>query len=208
MRPTLTATDLFGSRGRVDVLRILWGVNVPMTAADVARRSRLTHPAATAVLRSLAHEGLVATGPAGRGHTYWIVRDNVYVESFLDPAFNAERQVPEILAGELSEKLGPLAISIVMFGSYARGQQSTESDIDIVVVTQDESAKVDLAAALPEVTHRFRRRFGASLSALVYARREAADLAVRSPQLWASIQAEGVTVFGLSANEWAANESA
>jgi len=116
--------------------------------------------------------------------------------------------VPEILAGELSEKLGPLAISIVMFGSYARGQQSTESDIDIVVVTQDESAKVDLAAALPEVTHRFRRRFGASLSALVYARREAADLAVRSPQLWASIQAEGVTVFGLSANEWAANESA
>ena len=51
MRATLTASDLFSSRGRVDVLRVLWGVRVPLTAADVARRTRMTHPAVSAILR-------------------------------------------------------------------------------------------------------------------------------------------------------------
>lgn len=206
MKPTFTATDLFGSRGRVDVLRILWGVAVPLTAAEVARRARLTHPAATAILRSLSHQGLVGSSPAGRGYTYWMLKDNAYVQEFVDPVFSAERHIPDALLDELCRELEPLTVSVVLFGSYARGDQTAESDVDIVAVTENESAKADLERTLVDLAQRFERRFGASLAPLVYDRQEATELINRSPSLWRSISDEGVAACGLGVDEWASDE--
>ena len=202
MKPTFTANDLFGSKGRIDVLRSLWGVAVPLTAAEVARRARMTHPAVTTILRSLARQGLVGSSPAGRGHTYWMLKDNAYVERFLDPVFSSERDLPDVMLDELSRELEPSAVSVVLFGSYARGDQTADSDVDIAVVTADESAKKSVEDTLVTFGDRFERRFGARLSPLVYDRKEAAQLADRSPSLWQSLRDDGVTVSGLGVDEW------
>ena len=173
-----------------------------MTAADVARRARMTHPAASAILRSLAHQGLVASSPAGRGFTYWMLRDNVYVQTLLETVFSAERRIPDEMIEDLCRELGPLAESVTLFGSYARGEQTIDSDVDVAVVVENESAKEGLQHALPDVGHGFARRFGARLSVLVYDRREAAELGRRSPSLWQSITQDYVTVHGIGAEEW------
>jgi predicted nucleotidyltransferase len=202
MKPTFTAGDLFGSKGRIDVLRILWGVAVPLTAAEVARRARMTHPAVTTILRSLTRQGLVGSSPAGRGHTYWMLKDNAYVQRFLDPVFSSERDLPDVMLDELCREIEPSAVSVVLFGSYARGDQTADSDVDVAVVTADESAKEGLAGMLVTFGERFERRFGARLSPLVYDRKEAAQLADRSPSLWHSLKNDGVTVSGLGVDEW------
>lgn len=173
-----------------------------MTAAEVARRARMTHPAASSILRSLVHQGLVESSPAGRGFTYWILRDNAYVEEFLNPVFSAERHIPDMMLEELRRELEPLTVSTVLFGSYARGDQSAESDLDIVVVADNESAKEVLESALSDYAQTFERRFGARLSPLIYDRREAAELSSRSASLWESIRRQSLTVCGLSASEW------
>ena len=207
MRPTFTATDIFGSRGRVDVLRILWGVDAPLTAAEVARRARMTHPAASAILRSLSVQGVVASSPAGRGYTYWMLRDNSYVEEFLTPVFSAERRMPEMMLGAIAQELETLTVSVVLFGSYARGEQDADSDVDIAIVVEDEAAKARLERAYGPIAYGFERRFGAALSALVYDRREAAELVSRSPSLWESIRHDALTAYGMSVDEWARDES-
>ena len=202
MKSTLTTSDLFGSPGRIGVLRILWCVGAPMTAAEVARRASLSHPAASTILRSLVWQGIVASSPAGRGHVYWMPKDNIYVERFIDPVFSAEVEVPDLMLAELCSVLAPLTESAVLFGSYARGDQTAASDVDLAVVVEDAAARAPVDRALAVFAPEFERRFGATLSPLVYDRPEAAELADRAPALWQSILSEGVTACGIGPAEW------
>ena len=146
---------------------------------------------------------MVERAPTGRGHTYWLLRDNVYVEEILDQAFLAERDIPDMMFAFIEEAMRESAVSVVLFGSYARGDQTVESDVDLVIVAGDEATKARLQAALETLAGTFRRRFGASLSALVYSREEAAAMRTRAPELFESVWHEGITVLGLDVDEWA-----
>lgn len=202
MRTTLTASDLFSTRGRVDVLRVLWGVQIPMTAAEVARRTRMTHPAVSAILGALANCGIANSAPAGRGHTYWLNRESVYVKAILDSVFAAEREIPESLLEAIRDVFESQASSVVLFGSYARGDQTTNSDVDVIAVAHDAGAKREIEDSLASSGLAFRRTLGAGLSAIVYSPEEAAQLAERSPDLHESLMRDGVRVSGLSVAEW------
>ena len=203
MKTTLTVGDLFSSRGRVEVLRVLWGVKVPMTAAEVARRTRLTHPGATSILRQFVDYSLADSAPAGRGHTYWLNRENVYVDTMLDPVFRAEQEIPEMMEEAIRldfEGYGPL--SIVLFGSYARGDQNETSDVDVMVVARDSIVKNEIDHDLPAIIDAFSRTFGATLSVIVYDLEEASLLADRAPGLYESVLNDGVSLVGLNIAEW------
>ena len=179
MRPTLTASDILGVRGRVDVasaLRILWGVTVPLTRARTHCTHTHTHThthrrgharaaahdpsrgvrdtAFTSETRTWSGAVLRAGAGAGGGGRRWILRDNVYVEKVVDPVFSAERDIPDLMLDELRTELEPLAISVVLFGSYARGDQTTESDVDLVAVGEDRSAKTALESRLATFSRR------------------------------------------------------
>lgn len=206
MRPTLTLSHLLGSRGRIDVLRVLWGLHVPVTAAEVARRTRLSHPAAAQVLRQLNEEGVVSSAPAGRGFTYWLARENVYVEEVLDPAFLAERDIPDMMVGEIENALRDTSVSVILFGSYARGDQTIESDVDLIAVSEDAAGKTDLQSAVDALAAAFPTRFGAHLSTIVYSRDEAEDLPRRAPDLYRSLSDDGIRVSGMDLYDWVRGE--
>jgi len=202
MRPTHTLENLLGSRSRVAVLRVLHGVNVPLNASQLAARTGLTPPAVTSVLASLSSMGAVRSSPAGRATVHWLNRNNVYVENLLDPLFRAERDLPEDLVDELAASFQNLAVSIVLFGSYARGDQTPASDVDVVLVAENDATKAALESAAADRAIEFREKFGASLSYLAYTHEEAAALLHTSPELAESIRRDGVVVSGLSPWEW------
>jgi hypothetical protein len=202
MRATLTASDLFSTRGRVDVLRVLWGVHIPMTAAEVARRTHMTHPAVSSILGTLANRGIANSAPAGRGHTYWLNRDSVFVKATLDSVFTAEQEIPELLLDAIRGIFTSRASSVVLFGSYARGEQTHDSDVDVIAVAHSVDAKKEIENSLVSSGSAFKRAFGAGLSVIVYGPDEAARLAERAPDLHESLMRDGVRVSGLSVAEW------
>lgn len=202
MRPTYTVDDLLGSRSRIAVLRVLLGVSVPLNASQIAVRSKLSHVAAASVLSEFASMGVVLSSPAGRATVYWLSRDSVYVENVLEPLFQAERDVPQYLVDDLAWAFQDEAVSVVLFGSYARGDQTPESDVDVALVAENPDTKSALESAIAAHASEFRSRFGASLSALTYTREEAGMLWETSPSLAESLCRDGVVVSGLSPWEW------
>ncbi len=206
MRPTITVGDIFGTRGRIAVLRLLWGLDVPVTTAEVARRTRLTHPAAGQILRHFSDVGIVGKAPAGRGHTYWLVRDNAFVTEMVDEVFLAERDMPEMMASEIEASASPHAVSVYLFGSYARGEQTLESDVDVIAVAEDDASATALRAAMDQLAGEFPRRYGAALSPIVYTRRQAEDLPRRAPELYRSLRMDGIRLAGLDLDDWALDE--
>lgn len=205
MRSTYSIETVLGSRGKIAVLRTLRGVSVPLTAARVAAASGISKPAAATILAEFTAMGLVASSLAGRSWVYWLVRANVYVETIVDPIFRAEEEVVERLPDELRTVFQHVAESVVLFGSYARGDQDPQSDIDVLLVAANPSSKPILERVADDHAAEFRSRYGASLSPIIYDAGEAAALRKRSPALADSLERDGVVVHGSSPWEWGAD---
>lgn len=203
MRPTHAIEDFLGSRSKIAVLRVLSGVTVPLNASQIAARTGLSHPAVASALAKFVDSGAVEASSAGRATIYRLQRENVYVSSILLPLLQAEAHVPDVLADSLSSAFDPYALSVILFGSYARGDQDEHSDVDVLLVARDREAKKRLDDALADYGPEFRARFGATLSGVTYELRDAVDLVGSRSGLGESIRWEGLTISGLEPGEWA-----
>jgi len=205
MRPTHTIEDLLGSRSRIAVLRVLLGVSVPLNASQIATRTGLTRPAVASVLADLSTIGAVRSSPAGRATIHWLNRVSVYVEHLISPLFEAERRLPEDMLDSLAEAFHEGTVSVVLFGSYARGEQTPDSDVDVALVAAEGTSASAVGSAAADHATAFRDKFGASLSYLIYTMAEARSLSSTSPGLLESIKRDGIVVSGLSPWEWSAD---
>lgn len=117
----------------IEVLRVLRGTTRPLTGRQVARLvHRSSQPTVNVSLRRLSEEGLVHADEAGNAYLHTFNRDHLAapaIELLADLPVELERRMrDEIAAWEIA----PVHVS--MFGSAARGDGDTLSDIDVFVV--------------------------------------------------------------------------
>jgi len=117
----------------MDVLRVLRRTTRPLTGREVARLVRSgSQPTVNGTLRRLSTEGLVHADHAGSAYLYRLNRDHIAspaIELLADVRAELERRLgAEVAAWEIA----PAHLSV--FGSAARGDGGTASDVDIFVV--------------------------------------------------------------------------
>jgi predicted nucleotidyltransferase len=117
----------------MEVLRVLRGTTRPLTGREVARLVRAgSQPAVNASLRRLSEEGLVGAEEAGNAYLYTLNREHLAA-----PAVQLLADIwPELLR-RLREQIADWQVAPVhlsIFGSAARGDGDTASDIDLFVV--------------------------------------------------------------------------
>lgn len=207
MRPLHSIESVLGSRSLVRVLRVLNGVSAPLNATQIAERARLSKVAAGNALAHLSAIGLVQSSPVGRATVHTLNRENAIVERIVSPVFEAEQAMPDLLESELKGVFAETAESIILFGSWARGEQDQVSDVDVVFVSK-RAAKNELECVADEYGLRFRRRFGVTLSPLIYSPDEARELPLRAPALFESIARDAVVFAGRGPEEWVTRGSA
>jgi predicted nucleotidyltransferase len=119
-----------------EVLAVLAGTSRPLTGREVARLTgRISHRGVAEALSRLVEHGLVERREAGRALLFTLNRQHLAA-----PAV-------EILAGMRTELLRRIrglvssweaaAVHISIFGSTARGDGDTQSDVDVFVVRPD-----------------------------------------------------------------------
>jgi predicted nucleotidyltransferase len=115
------------------VLVVLAGTTRPLTGREVARLAgRSGHSGVLAVLNRLAEHGLVDRQEAGRSLLYTLNRDHLLAPAVqLLAGTRAELRLRIVHALE-EWVISPLHVS--MFGSAARGDGDTKSDIDLFTV--------------------------------------------------------------------------
>jgi len=184
---------LFCTKARTVLLRRLARESLPLSARRLAELSGLTHRAVIAALEPLVEEGIVNKRTAGPAYQYSLQREHAAVETVLLPVLAAEDLLPGLMAGELIALFSPVARSITLYGSAARGEDVPGSDVDVLVVTSgaDEREKVEESAETERA--RFFRRFGRPLSVHCLAQ---ADLGEPWPPFVAAAAGEGILLFG------------
>ena len=112
----------------------------------------------------------------------------------------------KLTAGRLSVP----PVSVIVFGSFARGETDRSSDIDILIIRASRVGEDDpeWRAAIDEWLEGARRLTGNRVELLEVAAEEAGAKLRSKKQLWSDIQREGIVVHGLTIEDLQGRRSA
>lgn len=126
--------EVFGSKSKIKILRVMLRTKVPLTGRKIAVLSGLNHRTGLLSLRELIQEGFVAVRSAGKSKIYTLNADNVFLKAAVSRLFFDEKNLLSTLFRRIRAGLKGKVSALILFGSIAEGREAPDSDIDICVV--------------------------------------------------------------------------
>jgi predicted nucleotidyltransferase len=192
---------VISSRSKVRLLRTLLTIDRPLSGREAARLAGIGRVPAARSLDELVALGIVERGETSHQHLYRINRDSQLVQAGLMPLYGAERERLDAVFGWLRTTLqaSPGAESILgawIFGSAARGEETSASDLDLLVAVADAPAEDGVHAHLAGSAAELERRFGLRLSPVVIPGDRLREMRVDEHGLIADVIRDGRRVMG------------
>ena len=154
---------LFGRKVKVKILRALFRFDTKtFTSREIAVHIGVSHTAVIKSLGDLQDMNMIEMESHGKSNLITLNKSSC-LYSHLKRFFGCELGTLEQLKEALREIL-PEAKSIAIFGSVAAKKESPNSDIDILVISNEKSKVSDIISKKQE---QFTRKFGNALSAYV-----------------------------------------
>ena len=146
MRLNKPLNKILNTETKIKVLRFFCSAGGEITGRQVAKLLKVASTPVQAALRDLYNEGILDRKGFGRAFAYQLNQKNWVVESLLKPLFRSEGEYPSTLWNKIREKLENSnqkkhILSVVLFGSVGSAQERPTSDIDLLVVIQDNADK-------------------------------------------------------------------
>ena len=163
------ATEILGSKASLRILKTLLRYRGKIfTMRELARTAGFSHPETSRVLRGLERRGVVKLQPVGRAQLVSLNEESYILKSVVEPLFEAEKETLSSLISTIRPFFRDTRISsIAIFGSVARGLEKGASDIDLLVLTEDDELANARVALANQVSV---SKFGFALSPLVLSR--------------------------------------
>lgn len=184
------------------VLAVLAGVTAPLTGREVHRRAR--RGSAMGVSRALARleeQGLVLGAEAAPARLYQLNRDHVAAE-----AAAILRDLRVRLFDRIRDDLRSWQVPVVsasLFGSVARGDGDTDSDVDLLLVRPDgvEDDSEPWASSVFELGQKIRRWTGNDASLLQVDAAAVQDMVARQAPIVDSLTQDALDLAGTPIRE-------
>lgn len=184
----------------VGVLCVLAGTTRPLTGREIARLlGRRSHSGVLDTLDRLTVQGLVDREEAGRAFLFTLNREHLAA-----PAVDLLAQ----MRGELFDRLSHLVdswktapVHVSVFGSLARGEGDTGSDIDLFVVRPKSVEHEDpqWRDQLDLLARKVQRWTGNPAGIVEVGEEEIPGLRKEAPPILAQLRADAITVAGAEA---------
>jgi len=149
--------DILGRKSNVALLRYLFRSPVETTGRQLAREVGMDHKTCLKAVRDLECENIVRIRRVGRACFVQISSVFHLLRDVLKPIFEWEENLPDQMARDIAKAAGPLAASIILFGSTAKKTDTWKSDVDLMMLARR-------AADLPALDER-----GNQVSDVLYA---------------------------------------
>ena len=185
-----------------EVLNVLTYTDLPLTGRDIARLAgRKSHSGVQSVLRRLVHEGIVHRQEAGSSLLFRLNREHVAAPAIESLAGIRGELISRITM--LVETWSPSPVHVSLFGSFARGDGTSESDIDVFVV-RPEGVNDDEPNWVEQVDHlrtAIQRWTGNVVDISEVSAADLSRLAHDRPPIVANLLDDSVTVAGVGVSE-------
>ncbi len=193
--------EVFSTWSHIAVLRVLQDAAQGLTGREIARSASMSHSSCLNALTKLEELHLLARQRGGRDHFFALNRNHMLVSEAILPLLQVERKFLGQLGEYLKRQLTRKVVSVILFGSVARKEETIRSDLDICVLVRASSEKESIQNLVHVMAPTVQQRFGARLSPIFFTTAEFARgiKSKKSPMI--EIAKEGHVIVGKSINE-------
>ena len=128
--------EVLAAWSHIAILRVLQDVAQGLTGREIARQAGLSHRACHQALIRLEKLYILKRQHGGRSHFFTLNRSQQLVDKGLLPLLAVERHFSSELFAAIRKRLSKATLSIILFGSVARKQETTESDLDLCFIVR------------------------------------------------------------------------
>jgi predicted nucleotidyltransferase len=183
-----------GAQGRI--LAVISQTSAELNLRTIARLSGVSVAQASRVMPALVDLGLVQRREAPPSALFKFVAEHVAARA-VTALVDARRTVLDELKASAS-RLAVQPASVIVFGSFARGDADRSSDVDVLLVRPSEVGEDDpeWRTSIDGWVEWVRRLTGNPVELLELSLDEATAKLRSKQRLWSDIQRDGVVVFG------------
>ena len=192
MRIQRPLDQILDNKNKVAILRhlVLYPSEVA-TGRSLARELGMNQATCNNALNSLHRAGIVTRKHAGRSSIYQIASDTAVCEELLAPTFKKEAEMPEEAVRMLLAGLRVKSVQAYLFGSAARGTDTTESDTDLLLIVDDKADREEVLERLSENTPEAYKRFHTGFNVVLLSESELTKKVKRKDRFITTVIAEG-----------------
>ena len=185
-----------GAQGRV--LAVLAETSAELNLRTLARLAGVSVAQASRVMPHLVDLGVVERREVPPSSLFRLNSAHLVAQPLITLARSRDTALRQLGAAAATMEVQP--VSVVIFGSFARGEADAASDIDVVMVRPDSVEEGDRAwvAAIEEWRSRARSIAGNRVELIDVGRTEIAKKINSTSSLWRDIAQHGVVVHGAS----------
>lgn len=183
------------------ILAVLAETTTELNMRTVARLSGVSVAQTSRILPSLVALGLVDRREAPPSVLFRLVPDHVAAHAIRLLARARESVIDEL--GQTAAALDPAPVSVILFGSFARGTAEVSSDIDVAVVRPDTVEEDDEGwrRALEQWRREAERLTGNTVETLEIGEHEVGERLRDGAAMWRDVVRDGVYVFGATVEQ-------
>lgn len=158
---------------RARVLDVMLASDGPLSGREVASRAEIAPTTANEALEALYEAGLAQVKPKGRSYIWSITEEHALVRMLRAWTADVDAEARRIV----EETLGEMPAALVVFGSTARADDRTGSDVDLLLIAADIARRRMYRERAASIARRLRLLLGRPVDVVVM---DAQDLRDRS----------------------------
>ncbi len=193
--------EIFSAYSNIAVIRELRYTKNGFSGREIAKRAGLSAPAAINSLSHLESLKIVNRQIGGRDHIFTLNISNYFVKTTLLPNLDAESKFYDSIVKDIKKILSKKTISVFLFGSVARKEESIQSDFDICIVFSSLNDKKIVEEKVNVCRDELRNNYGISLAPFYISVKEFQQRAKLKKPPINEILKEGILLFGQSITE-------
>jgi predicted nucleotidyltransferase len=193
--------EIFSAYSNIAVIRELRYTKNGFSGREIAKRAGLSAPAAINSLSHLESLKIVNRQIGGRDHIFTLNISNYFVKTILSPILDAEGKFFDSIVKDIKKTLSKHTISVFLFGSVARKEESIQSDFDICIVLPNLKYKKIVEDKVNVCRDELHNNYGISLAPFYISVKDFKQRAKLKKSPINEIVKEGMLLFGQSIKE-------
>jgi len=168
-----------------------------MTIKEIQERVDYSYERVNSALKYLANKKIIIEKQKGKTLVYSLDLNNLYVEVIGFGSYSLQRETDFIRKQKIIYKaiqeieIHPFSWSVILFGSYSKGTENKESDVDLIVtcIPSKEKEVGDFIKAL-------KHKYGVNFSPAIMPMQEFPNIKKDNPELWHDLKMYGIIFKG------------